>query len=148
MIDYMPAAAVTHAERFERIGIVADPRTAAQTRDELGWWLHRVFDMPADRVGDLLLAAYEAMANAAEFAYPSSGRTGTMDLTASHDPTESALSVTIVDRGLWRTAAPANGERRRGRGIGLMTALSDSASIQTSLRGTTVRLAWASVHRR
>ncbi|BBZ28649.1 anti-sigma regulatory factor [Mycolicibacterium madagascariense] len=144
----MPKAATTHAERFERIGVRADPRLATQTRDEFGWWVQRTFDLDADRVGDLLLATYEAMANSAEFAYLSAGATGTMDLTASYDPVESTLSVTISDRGQWRTAAPAPGDRRRGRGIGLMTALADHASIQTSLNGTTVRLSWGGVHRR
>ena len=148
MIDSMPTAATSYAERFERIGVRADPRQATQTRDEFGWWVQRKFDLDADRVGDVLLAIYEAMANSAEFAYLSVGSTGTMDLTASYDPVESALSVVISDRGQWRTAAPAPGDRRRGRGIGLMTALADHASIQTSLDGTTVRLSWTGVHRR
>jgi serine/threonine-protein kinase RsbW len=148
MIDSMPKAATSYAERFERIGVRADPRLATQTRDEFGWWVQRTFDLDADRVGDLLLATYEAMANSAEFAYLSAGSTGTMDLTASYDPDDATLSVTISDRGQWRTAAPSPGDRRRGRGIGLMTALADHASIQTSLNGTTVRLSWSGVHRR
>jgi serine/threonine-protein kinase RsbW len=148
MIDSMPTANLSNAERFERIGIKADPRNAAQTRDEFARWVQGAFDLGADRAGDLVLAIYEALANTAEFAYLSAGLTGTMDLTASYNPVESALSVTVSDRGLWRTAAPVPGDRSRGRGIALMKALSDRASIQTSMDGTTVRLGWTGVHLR
>jgi serine/threonine-protein kinase RsbW len=148
MIDSMPAAGVSNAERFERIGVMADSRHAAKTRDEFATWLRSAFDLGQDRTGDPVLAIYEALANTAEFAYVSTGLTGTVDLTASYDAMESALSVTVSDRGLWRTAAPVCGGRGRGRGIALMKALADHASIQTSTGGTTVRLAWTGVSRR
>jgi anti-sigma regulatory factor (Ser/Thr protein kinase) len=71
-----------------------------------------------------------------------------MDVRASYDPIDSTLSVTISDRGLWRTSAPAPFDRSRGRGITLMKALADRASIQTSTEGTTVRLAWTDIRGR
>lgn len=148
MIDSLPRAHVANAERFERVGVAADPRTAAQTRDEFARWLRSVFDIDAYRANDLVLATYEALANTAEFAYLSMGMTGTMDVLASHDPIESALAVTVADRGQWRTAAPSPGDRTRGRGIALMKALADRASIKTSTDGTTVRLVWTGVRRR
>jgi anti-sigma regulatory factor (Ser/Thr protein kinase) len=148
MIDSLSRADVANAERFERIGVSADPRTAAQTRDEFSRWLQRTFEIDPYKTSDLVLAIYEALANIAEFAYLSTGMTGTMDVLASHDPSDSALAVTIADRGLWRTAAPTPGDRSRGRGIALMKALADRASIQTSTDGTTVRLVWTDVHRR
>jgi serine/threonine-protein kinase RsbW len=147
MIDSKPRAHVPTPERFERIGVVADPHTAARTRDEFARWLQSAFDLEPDRESDFVLAIYEALANTAEFAYPSAGLPGTMDVSAFYDATESALSVTVSDRGLWRTAAPFPGDRSRGRGIALMKALADDASIQTSTVGTTVRLAWTGVHR-
>jgi anti-sigma regulatory factor (Ser/Thr protein kinase) len=147
MIDTYPTAAVFNAERFERIGVTADSRTAAQTRDEFSRWLRNAFSLDPYRASDLVLASYEALANIAEFAYLSLGRTGTMDIRATYDSMESALSVTVADRGLWRTAAPATNDRSRGRGIELMKALADRASIQTSTGGTTVRLVWTGVHR-
>jgi serine/threonine-protein kinase RsbW len=145
MMDVFSPAAVSTAERFERIGVTADPRTAAQTRDEFSKWLRSAFNLDPLRASDLVLASYEALANITEFAYVSMGRTGTMDIRAAYDSMESALSVTVADRGLWRTAAPATADRSRGRGIALMKALADRASIQTSTGGTTVRLVWTGV---
>jgi serine/threonine-protein kinase RsbW len=106
------------------------------------------FDLGADRASDLALAIYEALANTVEFAYVYAGRRGTMDVSARYDPAETALLVTVADRGQWRTSPPAPADRRRGRGIALMKALADRASIQTSTTGTTVRLAWTGVHPR
>jgi anti-sigma regulatory factor (Ser/Thr protein kinase) len=148
MIDSNPKTDVCYAERFERIGVPADPRTAGRTRDDFSSWLQSTFDLDPYRTNDLVLAIYEALANTAEFAYVSMGLTGTMDLRATHDPTESALSVTVADRGQWRTAPSSPPDRSRGRGIALMKALADRSSIQTSTGGTTVRLVWAGVHRR
>ncbi|TPG33635.1 ATP-binding protein [Mycolicibacterium hodleri] len=147
MVDSLFAADASHAERFERIGVPADPSHAARTRDDFTQWLQSAFALDPYRTGDLVLATYEALANTAEFAYLSVGLTGTMDVQASYDPTESTLSVTVADRGLWRTAAPAPKDRSRGRGIALMKALSDRASIQTSSDGTTVRLVWTNIHK-
>jgi serine/threonine-protein kinase RsbW len=140
--------AVTDAERFERIGVSADPHTAARTRDEFARWLQSVFDLEPHRTSDLVLAIYEALANTAEYAYLSMGLTGTMDIRGTYDPNDAALSVTVADRGLWHTAPPSPGQHHRGRGIPLMKALSDRASIQTSTDGTTVRLVWTGVRPR
>jgi anti-sigma regulatory factor (Ser/Thr protein kinase) len=148
MIDSMSPTGVTHGERFERVGVAADARTASQTRDEFARWLEGAIDLAPDRAGDLALATYEALANCAEFAYLSKGLTGTMDIRAAFDPDSSALSVIVSDRGLWRTAAPTPGDRSRGRGIAIMTAMADNASIQTSMGGTTVRLTWTDVQPR
>ena len=147
MIDSITKT-VTSAERFERVGVPAHPSAAAHTRDDFSQWLQNTFDLDTYKVNDLVLAIYEALANTAEFAYLSTGYGGTMDLRAEHDPTEAALSVTVADRGRWRTAPSHPADRSRGRGIALMKALADRASIQTSTTGTTVRLVWTGVHRR
>ena len=146
--DSRPRAFAASAEGFERIGIVADSRTAACTRDEFAHWLKGAFDVDPDRASDLTLAIYEALANTVEFAYLSAGLTGTMDVHASYDPVETALLVTVADKGQWRTAVPTPGDRSRGRGIPLMKALADRASIQTSTDGTIVQLAWSGVRPR
>jgi anti-sigma regulatory factor (Ser/Thr protein kinase) len=148
MICSIPKTYAASAERFERIGVAADPHTAARTRDEFADWIRSVFALDSNRANDLVLAIYEALANTAEFAYASVGFKGTMDVHATYDPMESALLVTVADRGQWRTAAPVGSDRRRGRGIALMKALADRASIQTSTVGTTVRLAWTGVQPR
>jgi anti-sigma regulatory factor (Ser/Thr protein kinase) len=148
MIDTMPPVQTTHAERFERLGIPADQRTAASTRDQFAGWLRATFHLEPVRANDFVLAMYEAVANSAEFAYPSALLRGTMDVRASYDSAEGALNVTVADRGQWRTVAPTPTDRSRGRGIALMRALADRASIQTSTHGTTVRLAWLGVRPR
>ncbi|BDX32016.1 anti-sigma regulatory factor [Mycobacterium antarcticum] len=148
MIDSITRAGASSAERFERVGVPADPRMAAQTRDEFSRWLNGALDLDAYRASDLLLATYEALANTAEFAYPSTGFLGTMDVRAQYDPTQATLTVTVADHGSWRTAPSTPRDRTRGRGIALMKALSDRASIQTSTGGTTVRLVWTEIRTR
>ncbi|MEU0498855.1 ATP-binding protein [Mycobacterium sp. NPDC006124] len=147
MIDSITKT-VTSAERLERVGVPAEANAAAKTRDDFSRWLQGTFDLEPHKANDLVLAIYEALANVAEFAYSSTGYRGTMDLSATHDPNEAALTVTVADRGRWRTAPSHPADRTRGRGIALMKALSDRASIQTSTTGTTVRLVWTGIHRR
>ena len=136
------------ADRFECVGARADRTAAAQTRDDFSDWLSRSFDVDPWRANDLVLALYEALANVVEFAYPSTRQPGTMDVRASYDRSGSTLTVTVSDRGMWRTAPSTPADRTRGRGIALMKALSDRASIQTSTRGTLVSLTWSGIGQR
>jgi serine/threonine-protein kinase RsbW len=146
MIDSMSSVGVANAERFERVGIVADAQTAAQTRDEFAAWLRVYFDLDVMRSSDLVLAINEALANCAEFAYLDAAGGGTMDLQAWHDVVESTITVVVSDRGAWRDPEEPQ-RRRRGRGIPLMEALSDRSTIEKSDQGTLVKLEWASVTR-
>jgi serine/threonine-protein kinase RsbW len=137
----------TDGARFTRTGIAADALGAAQTRVELCEWLERQFTLGDERLNDLLLATYEALANAAEFAYLDAPTPGTMDLRAHYDSGTSSLMVTISDRGKWRqpVGTSLDSDPRvhlRGRGIPLMHALADNATIHTSMAGTQVRLSW------
>lgn len=147
MADSLFTKCFADAERFERLGAAADGVTAGQIRDEFARWLRRFFDLDPNRTSDLVLATNEALANSAEHAYPPAGRPGTTDVQAAYDPTESTLTVTVMDQGVWRMSDRAP-SRSRGRGIPLMTALSDRADIETSSDGTLVSLAWSGVHRR
>jgi serine/threonine-protein kinase RsbW len=148
MIESMPTADVANTERFERVGVAATPQFAAQMRDEFALWLKRFFVLDADRTNDLILAINEALANCAEFAYVNSAVRGTMDLTAAHDAAESAITVVVSDRGVWRITDSQDESRTRGRGIPLMRALSDRTAIETSDDGTTVKMVWTGVPRR
>jgi anti-sigma regulatory factor (Ser/Thr protein kinase) len=67
-----------------------------------------------------------------------------MDVLAWHDAVESTITVLVSDRGSWRPPVVPS-VRTRGRGIPLMEALSDRASIETSDDGTRVKLEWANV---
>lgn len=144
MIDSMPTTDVADSDRFERIGIIADARSAAQTRHAFGLWLRRFFDLDAARSSDLVLAIYEALANSVEFAYPGADGAGTMDVLARYDPSQYTMSVTVSDRGTWRSARSVP-TLSRGRGIPLIQALSDRASIDATDHGTDVHMEWTNV---
>jgi serine/threonine-protein kinase RsbW len=146
MIDTMQPADVANAERFERVGILADAQTASHTRDEFAAWLRDCFALDPIRSSDVILAINEALANCAEFAYLEHLDTGTMDVLAWHDAVESTITVLVSDRGSWRTPVVPS-VSTRGRGIPLMEALSDRASIETSDHGTRVKLEWTNIAR-
>ena len=132
------------AIRFDRL-IEADPSRVAQVREELGRWLLQKFDLDSIRVNDMVLAVYEAMANAAEFAYLTAVTPGCVTLRAQHDTTSSALTLTVVDEGRWREIYPSERRLSRGRGLPLIKGLADQASIDTSDAGTTVRMVFHDV---
>jgi serine/threonine-protein kinase RsbW len=147
MIDSVPVD-VANAERFVRVGLAADAHSAAHTREEFARWLEQYFYLDPTRVNDLLLATNEALANAAEFAYVAADRVGTMDMLALYDAGEGKLTVTISDHGTWRPPNPEPQNRLRGRGIPLMHALTDHASIEPGPEGTRVLLVWTGVQGR
>jgi serine/threonine-protein kinase RsbW len=147
MIDSMATTDVTDDERLERIGLIADARSAATTRIDIAQWLRQFFELDTERANDLILAIYEALANSAEFAYVGAGHAGTMDVQARYDAAEFKITVTVSDHGTWR---PTESPRAlsRGRGIPLMQALSDHASIDAGDHGTSVHMEWTNVGRR
>ena len=147
MTDRSTSADALHSEHFERLGVPADPETAALVREQFAGWLDRFFDLDPTKSSDLILAANEALANAAEFAYVRAAQPGTMDVCAHYQPDDASLTVTVADRGSWRMSDPRPATRTRGRGIPLMHALSDGASIQTTEHGTTAQLTWTGIHR-
>ncbi len=147
MIDSMPPAEVVSAERFERFGLDADAGAVARIRQEFKLWLQQFYDLDPVRRSDLVLAINEAMANAAEFAYLLADHPGTIDVQAAYDPGEQKMTVFVCDYGTWRPRQIDPAPRTRGRGIPLMEALADEATIETSADGTQVRLEWNGVTR-
>ena len=133
------------SKQFVRTDVVADPVHAATVRREFSEWLRRHFTLDATKTSDVVLAVNEAMANAAEFAYVTLERPGTMHVQADYDGSAATLTVTVTDEGAWRSADPARNELRRGRGIPLMEALADRATVDSSQAGTRVCLEWAHV---
>lgn len=125
--------------RFVRTQIAADASNATRIRVEFRNWLSRHFALDAEQFSDLVLAVSEALANVAEFAYPD--ECGTMDVRAAYDPGSDTLAVNIIDRGRWRQQ-PSAANLARGRGIPLMRALADEASIDGTPHGTAVKLTW------
>jgi serine/threonine-protein kinase RsbW len=136
--------------QFARLQAAADPTTAALLRAELGHWLRAGVATDDEQVDDILLAVYEAFANAAEYAYLGNSVPGTVDVLARVDTDVDTLTVTITDRGHWRAAPSEPGDpahRLRGRGIPLMKALAGDASIRTTAMGTVVTLTWRGLFR-
>jgi serine/threonine-protein kinase RsbW len=128
--------------RFAQIDAVANPQNAARIRREFADWLARHFTLDVTKASDVVLAVNEAMANAAEYAYVTAEQPGAMHVVADYDWNAATLTVTVTDEGAWRHADPATTELRRGRGIPLMRALTDSTVVDSSPAGTRVCLEW------
>ncbi len=128
--------------RFAPTNVLADAACAAQMRQEFSVWLKRHFALDATKVSDVVLAVNEALANAAEFAYSTASRPGAMNLLAAYDSYTAVLSVTVTDEGAWRIADSEKKSMSRGRGIPLMRALADRATIDSTPAGTRVCLEW------
>ena len=128
--------------QFARVDAAADPQSAAQIRREFSDWLGQHFTLDATRVSDMVLAVNEAMANAAEYAYLMAEQPGAMHVLASYDGISASLTVTVTDEGAWRNADHVTPGSRRGRGIPLMQALADHATVDSSAAGTRVCLEW------
>jgi len=128
--------------RFAHSSVLADAACAAQLRQEFSVWLKRYFAVDATKASDVVLAVNEALANAAEFAYTAAAEPGAMHLRADYDCTAACLTVTVTDEGAWRIADSERKRASRGRGIPLMRALADRATIDSTAKGTRVRLEW------
>jgi anti-sigma regulatory factor (Ser/Thr protein kinase) len=103
-------------------------------RQELARWTVGT-PLSVERQEDVVLAVYEAMANAAEHGYPD-GEGGPLEVTACWEADE--LTVVVVDHGRWKVPDP--GETVRGRGRPLITALTDACATQHRADGTTVTM--------
>lgn len=143
--DTVPAWA---AERLQEVRSHLDVTgqatgaTAARARRAFATWL--AVDLAAgDLFDDLVLVAYEALANAVDHAYR---RTivGPVRLLARR--TRRAVHVTVADHGTWRETAATNGTSgpgtvpARGRGLPLIRRLVSDVYIERSAAGTAVHL--------
>jgi anti-sigma regulatory factor (Ser/Thr protein kinase) len=130
------------ATSFTKANISADPVSAALLRDEFAAWLGRTFTLDPVRSNDVILAVYEAMANAADCAYPGALTPGAMHVYAAYDQAQATLTVEVRDDGVWQAPDPQLRGVAHGRGIPLIHALTDHAEITTTPTGTRVRLQW------
>jgi anti-sigma regulatory factor (Ser/Thr protein kinase) len=113
------------------VAFPARPESSPRFRRALRAFLERL-RLDDERVNDVVLAAGEAAGNAIEHAYR--GEDGSVHLRAY--VAECFLVVEVSDSGRWRL----EGDPERGRGLGIMRALVDRVSIESSRRGTNVRL--------
>jgi anti-sigma regulatory factor (Ser/Thr protein kinase) len=116
----------------------ADARTVAHFRSELSRWLHAHLALGPARHNDVLLAVNEALTNSAEFAYGTGH--GPMTMQVRYVAHDDMLLIDVSDHGAFRYTDPATRSNTRGRGIPLMHALADQATISPLPSGTQVRL--------
>jgi anti-sigma regulatory factor (Ser/Thr protein kinase) len=113
------------------VAFPARPESSPQLRRALRGFLEAL-RLERTRVDDVVLAVGEAAGNAIEHAYR--GSNGSVRLLAF--VAERRLVVEVRDSGRWRL----EGDPERGRGLGIMRALVDRVSIESTLSGTSVRL--------
>jgi serine/threonine-protein kinase RsbW len=120
--------------------IPADAERLAEMRHALSRWAAGV-GMPTERREELVLAAYEAMANSVEHAYAASANDtgGEVELHAAQT-VDGAVVITVTDHGRWKP--PEESDGIRGRGIPLMKALANDTAIVAVDTGTTVTMTW------
>lgn len=113
------------------VAFPARPESSPQLRRALRAFLEGL-RLDYGRLDDILLAAGEAAGNAIEHAYrDQSGKVRLVAYVA-----EQRLVVEVRDSGRWRL----DGDPERGRGLGIMRALVDRVSIESTRSGTSVRL--------
>jgi anti-sigma regulatory factor (Ser/Thr protein kinase) len=117
-------------------GILGEPPYLVEVRHQLERWTART-GLSASAAADLVLSSYEALANAAEHAYPSGP--GPVDLVAART-TDGRVLVTVSDRGRWRP--PPADPGFRGRGLPMMKALAHHVQVRQGPQGTTVHMEW------
>lgn len=105
-------------------------------RHALDGWAQRAGLLDKDREA-LVLASYEAMANAVEHAYPD--HDGILDLQANHEP-HGWLTVMVTDFGAWKP--PPTNPWPRGRGLPLINNLAARSKVLPTADGTTVSMSW------
>ena len=117
-------------------GIVGKPGALVEVRHHLERWAANT-GLSASALADLVLSTYEALANAAEHAYPSGH--GAVDLVAART-TDGRVLVAVRDHGRWRP--PPADPGFRGRGLLMINALSRRAEVKQGPHGTTVHMEW------
>ncbi|MET4168687.1 serine/threonine-protein kinase RsbW [Gordonia terrae] len=136
------------------LSVTATPESAHLFRQHFTRWLDATLDVDAERRSDIVLAVYEAVANAAEHAYAadapspaaqspaaqsSATRSRAIEVRAQVTRDES-LEVTVTDSGRWKSDASSS--PYRGRGLALISALSDASDVTSGPDGTSVTLRW------
>lgn len=111
----------------------ADPEQLSVIRHELARWLGPMA-LGDDVIADVVLAVDEAVANVVRHAYRADQGPVELTLWTEGD----TLCIEVVDHGRWQPLAeePTTG----GRGIPLMTTLSESVLIHYDKRGSRVLL--------
>ncbi|HKR52378.1 MAG TPA: ATP-binding protein [Pseudonocardiaceae bacterium] len=117
-----------------RCEVLATGQNATALRRQLHGWL--AVDLPPAVVGDVVLAVYEAIVNAAEHAYADHADGPGLVCLEAHRAADHLL-ITVSDQGRWRRTGTGGS---RGRGIPLMRRLIQNIHTRCDHSGTVVHL--------
>lgn len=129
-------------EGISHRGVRADPSEIALLRGTMRRWLAGL-PLDDDRRQDILLASYEALANAVEHAYAPSDQDATLDFEATYDRAEGQLHVRVSDHGVWHDAQDDESRRSRGHGLTLIRNLTTEMVVERKPGGTVVDMRWS-----
>ncbi len=131
--DDVALLAITASATLDRLDLTlpAQPENAVRARTAIARFLNGAG--MAERIGDLLVAAGEAIGNAIEHAY----RGGSGALRVRGRATTDAVTVEIRDFGTWYGDTAVEG---RGFGLPLMRAFADVVEVERTPFGTRVEL--------
>jgi CheY-like chemotaxis protein/anti-sigma regulatory factor (Ser/Thr protein kinase) len=132
-LDDVAVLAVTASATLDRLDLTlpAEPANAGRARTAIGRFLNGAG--MADRAGDLLVAAGEAIGNAIEHAYH--GKSGALRVRGR--ATSDSVTLEVRDFGTWHSDAAVEG---RGFGLPLMRAFADAVEVERTPFGTRVEL--------
>ncbi|GAB3298010.1 ATP-binding protein [Parasphingorhabdus pacifica] len=118
--------------------VPADPERLPALRRAVAGWAACV-NMSAEQIELVVLASYEALANATAHAYPHGG--GVLEVHAVYRPISSRAEVVVTDYGRWQEP-PVERRDLGGRGLVLIESLAEHAEVTTTTSGTSVRMSW------
>jgi anti-sigma regulatory factor (Ser/Thr protein kinase)/GAF domain-containing protein len=131
-IALLAARVLPVAPRPLELRLAAELASMEVARDAMRTWL-RGLELDRSEIEDVVLATWEACANAIEHAVEPRERI----VVLRADAEDSRLRVTVADTGRW---APAARAEDRGLGLRLMAALVSSVAVSETEDGTTVTL--------
>ncbi|WP_407443394.1 ATP-binding protein [Rhodococcus sp. (in: high G+C Gram-positive bacteria)] len=123
-------------------GVRADPSEIALLRGSMRRWLAQL-PLDDDCRQDILLASYEALANAVEHAYTPGDPAATLDFEALYRPADGQLHVLVTDHGVWHDASDDESRRSRGHGLTLIRNLTSEMTVDRTPEGTVVDMRWS-----
>jgi anti-sigma regulatory factor (Ser/Thr protein kinase) len=143
-VTVLAVSRLAEAGRGLSLRLPAEAAALRQLRTRLAEWLAGVGASPLDRV-DTELAVYEAAANAIVHGRPARGA-GVITVDVDLDGAGGVL-IQVADQGQWQSRTPAAAEDRPGgRGLAVISKVTDELIITPSPDGTTVVMRRALIH--
>lgn len=142
MLSHTPASASFDTGGLFFRDVRATAADIAALRGVVRQWL-RTLALDPDCEHDIVLACYEALANAVEHAYEPDDESATLDLEATYRPGSGVLEIAVTDNGRWQEKHPGQSVGSRGHGLSLIRRLATEMDVVPSARGTRVVMRWS-----